>query len=99
MAHLHLGLLTYWLVSTVRYQLKQRGYNAQWNEIVRIMSTQKIVTTTMKNIDDQTIAIRQCTQPEQKAKEIYDLLNYKYQPFYRKKSVVVPGRILKNNSS
>ena len=99
MAHLHLGLLAYWLVSTVRYQLKQQGYNAQWNEIVRIMSTQKIVTTTMTNIDNQTIVIRQCTQPEQKAKEIYDLLNYKHTPFYRKKSVVVPERIFKSDSS
>ncbi len=99
MAHLHLGLLAYWLVSTVRYQLKQKGYNAQWNEIVRIMNTQKAVTTTMKNINDQTIVIRQCTQPEQKAREIYGLLNYKYVPFYRKKSVVVPGRIFKNNTS
>lgn len=99
MAHLHLGLLAYWLVSTLRHQLKQKRYNAQWNEIVRIMNTQKIVTTTMKNIDDQTIVIRQCTQPEQKAKEIYDLLNYKYVPFYRKKSVVVPARIFKNDTS
>lgn len=99
MAHLHLGLLAYWLVSTVRYQLKQKGYNFQWDEIVRIMNTQKLVTTTMKNIDDQTIIIRQCTVPERKAKEVYDLLNYKSVPFNRKKSVVVPVEIFKNDSS
>ena len=45
MAHLNLGLLAYWLVATIRYQLKQQGYNHQWNEIVRIMNTQKLVTT------------------------------------------------------
>ena len=99
MAHLHLGLLAYWLVSTIRYQLKQKGYKHQWREIVRIMNTQKLVTTSFKNIDDQTITIRQCTVPEQKAKQIYDLLNYKYVPFHRKKSVVVPVEILKNDSS
>ncbi len=45
--HLHLGLLGYWLVNTVRYQLKQKGINHNWQEIVRIMNTQKVVTTTM----------------------------------------------------
>lgn len=99
MAHLHLGLLAYWLVSTIRYQLKQKGYKSQWSEIVRIMNTQKLVTTSFQNIDNQTITIRQCTIPEQKAKQVYDLLNYKYVPFYRKKSVVVPVGILKNDSS
>ena len=28
MAHLHLGLLAYWLVATIRYQLKQKGYQS-----------------------------------------------------------------------
>ncbi|RLD86416.1 MAG: hypothetical protein DRJ09_11820, partial [Bacteroidetes bacterium] len=71
----------------------------QWNEIVRIMNTQKAVTTTMKNIIYQTIKIRQCSTPNQKVSKIYQLLNYKPVPFYRKKSIVVPGAILKNDSS
>ena len=99
MAHLHLGLLAYWLVSTIRYQLKQKDYKHQWNEIVCIMNTQKLVTTSFENIDDQTIVIRQCTVPEQKARDIYDLLGYKPVPFHRKKSVVVPGEIFKNDFS
>ena len=70
MAHLHLRLLAYWVVNTVRFQLKggraketaqvkveveeaQKhdspnvpiNYNAQWKEIIRIMNTQKAVTT------------------------------------------------------
>lgn len=99
MAHLHLGLLAYWLVSTIRYQLRQKGYKHQWSEIVRIMNTQKLVTTSFKNIDNQNIVIRQCTVPEQKASQIYDALVYKPVPFHRKKSVVVPVEILKNDSS
>ena len=99
MAHLHLGLLAYWLVSTIRYQLKQKGYRHQWREIVRIMNTQKLVTTSFKNITKQTIVIRQCTTPEKKVKQIYDLLDYKYVPFHRKKSVVVPVEIFQNDSS
>ena len=99
MAHLHLGLLAYWLVSTIRYQLKQKGNRKQWREIVRIMNTQKLVTTSFKNITKQTIVIRQCTTPEKKAKQVYNLLGYKYVPFHRKKSVVVPVEIFQNDSS
>jgi len=99
MAHLNLGLLAYWLVSTIRYQLKQKGYNSEWREIVRIMNTQKCVTTTMQNIDNETISIRQCTEPIQKVKELYRIMKYKPVPFYRKKSVVLPAEIFKNNTS
>lgn len=99
MAHLNLGLLAYWLVSTIRYQLKQQGYNHQWNEIVRIMNTQKLVTTSLNNIHHQTVVVRQCTVPEQKARQVYDLLKYKPVPFHRKKSVVVPVEIFQNDSS
>lgn len=99
MAHLHLGLLAYWLVSTIRYQLKQRGFHSDWREITRVMNTQKCVTTSITNINEQVISVRKCTEPTFKAKKIYDLLGYKYAPFYRKKSVVPPVEISKNNSS
>ncbi len=88
MAHLHLGLLAYWVVNTVRYQLKQKGINNQWSDIMRIMNTQKIVTTTMQNDYGQQIAIRQCSEPTVQVKQIYTALHYKPQPFTRKKFVV-----------
>lgn len=88
MAHLHLGLLAYWVVNTIRYQLKQKGIKTQWRDIVRIMNTQKIVTTTMDNAYDQQIIIRQCSEPSEEVTNIYKALNYKSQPFTRKKSVV-----------
>lgn len=96
MAHLHLGILAYWLVSTIRYQLKQKGYNADWREIIRTMNTQKCVTTSVTNIKDEVISVRQCTEPSKQVKAIYDMLNYKYAPFVRKKSVVPPVEFLKN---
>ncbi len=99
MAHLQLGLLAYWLVSTIRHQLKQKGIHSDWREITRVMNTQKCVTTSITNINDQVISVRKCTEPTLKAKKIYDLLGYKYAPFYRKKSVVPPAEILKNDSS
>ena len=44
-------------------------------------------------------SIRQCTEPTKEVKKIYDLLNFKYAPFVRKKSVVPPAEIIKNDSS
>ena len=98
-AHLHLGLLAYWLVSTIRYQLKQKGYNSDWREIVRTMSTQKCVTTSFTDINNQVISVRKCTEPTIEVKKIYKMLNFKYAPFYRKKSVVLPDEIFKNDTS
>lgn len=88
MAHLHLGLLGYWVVNTVRYQLKNNGIRTGWKEITRIMNTQKAVTTTAQNVHDQIIMIRRCSEPGQTVKAIYDALKFKYAPFVKKKSVV-----------
>ena len=88
MAHLHLGLLAYQLVSTIRYKLKQFGITHEWREIVRIMNTQKMVTTHMVNTDEECVSIRKCSLPESKVRIIYKVLGYDEKPFIRKKSVV-----------
>jgi len=88
MAHLHLGLLAYWLVNTVRHQLKTKGINSGWREIVRTMNTQKTVTTLAQNVHDEVIMIRRCSEPNQNVRNIYDALKYKYAPFVKRKSVV-----------
>ena len=99
MAHLHLGILAYWVVNTIRYQLKQKGIHSDWREIIRILNTQKCVTTSVENIKEETISIRQCTEPNQSVKQIYQALNYKLVPFARKKSVVPPSVILKKQNT
>ena len=88
MAHLHLGLLAYWVVNTIRHQLKNQENNSGWREIVRVMNTQKAVTTLAQNISDEVIMIRRCSEPNQNVRQIYDALKFKYAPFVRKKSVV-----------
>ena len=88
LAHLHLGLLAYWLVNTVRYQLKSKKINHNWQEILRITNTQKVVTTTGQNTFDEIIQIRRCTEPNEKVKTIYQALGYKNYPFVKRKSVV-----------
>lgn len=88
MAHLHLGILAYWLVNTVRHQLKHNGINSCWREIVRIGNTQKVITTSGTNTYDKIITTRKCTQPNDNLKEIYTILKSKHQPFRKRKSVV-----------
>jgi transposase len=88
-AHLHLGMLAYWIVNTIRYQLKEERINSQWIELVRIMNTQKCVTTTMINDKQEHIRIRCCSKPSQKVALIYETLRMKQAPFIRKKSVVL----------
>jgi hypothetical protein len=90
------GLLAYWVVNTIRHQLKQKNINNEWRDITRIMNTQKIVTTTMVNEYDQQIIIRQCSEPTDQVSKIYAALKYKIQPFSRKKSVVPLPEIKKN---
>lgn len=84
MAHLHLGILAYWLVNTIRYQLKQQSINHNWQELVRITNTQKVVTTYGQNKDDEIIYVRRCTDPNEKVKQIYTKLKYRNYPFTKK---------------
>lgn len=88
MAHLHLGILAYWLVNTVRHQLKKEGIHSGWREIVRTMNTQKAVTTLAQNKDDEVIMIRRCSEPNEQVRRLYDALKYKYAPYVKRKSVV-----------
>ena len=94
-AHLHLGLLAYWTVNTIRHQLKQKGINNQWKELLRKMNTQKAVISSVKNSLNSTIVVRQCSEPNQGVQAIYNALGYKSKPFTRKKFVVPQKEILK----
>ena len=95
MAHLHLGILAYWLVNTVRHQLKHNGINSCWREIVRIGNTQKVITTSGTNTYDTVVTARKCTQPNENLKKIYGILKTKHQPFAKRKSVVHKPRLKK----
>ncbi|MCK5137825.1 MAG: IS1634 family transposase, partial [Bacteroidales bacterium] len=70
-AHLFLGLLAYQLVAFIRYQLKQHNINHDWRNIIRIMNTQKMVTSSMKTKGDKLIRIKKSSLPKMKVREIY----------------------------
>lgn len=89
MAHLHLGILAYWLVNTIRYQLKQTGIKDDWKEIKRKASTQKSVITIAQNSYDKTIQIKRCTEPTNDLKQIQNALNIQQPKPYKKMKFVV----------
>lgn len=82
-AHLFFGLSAYQIVNTIRHQLKQSGINHYWTEIVRIMSTQKVVTTEAVNALGENVQTRICSEPTRDAASIYEALRYGDRPFRR----------------
>lgn len=80
-AHLFFGLLAYWVVNSIRVQLKRQGEKCYWTEIVRRMSTQKLVTTEAHNALGERVELRQCSEPTRSAAAIYDKLLYRHYPF------------------
>lgn len=99
MAHLHLGILAYWLVNTIRYQLKQAGINDDWKEIKRKASTQKCVLTTAQNSFDKLIQIKRCTEPSEDLRKIQDALKQKQQKPFKQIKFVVHKPPLKKNKT
>jgi len=86
-AHLFLGILAYTVVNTIRYRLKSHGIHHDWQNIVRIMNTQKAATIAMEQSNGKQVNIRICSIPTVDANEIYTAMGYKSMPFYRRKFV------------
>ena len=84
-AHIFLGLLSYWIVNTIRLQLKRKRENCYWTEIVRRKSTQKLVTTKAVNPFDELVETRICSLPTVAAADIYNKLGYRHYPFRKMK--------------
>lgn len=97
-AHLHLGLLAYWVVNTVRCKLKANGIHSCWQEIVRIGNTQKIITTHGTNTAGMLIGVRKCSEPSEQLKNIQTILKMKPRPFTKRKSVVHKPELKKNKT-
>ncbi|MBI4646925.1 MAG: IS1634 family transposase [Bacteroidia bacterium] len=93
-AHLHLGILAYQVINTIRHQLKNKDIHHDWKNIVRIMNSHKMVTSTINKEDGKRIVIRKCSLPKNEVRQIYDALKYKYRPFI-KKSVLPENEIFK----
>lgn len=73
-AHLNLAVMAYWLVSTIRYRLRQQGITWRWEEILRILSAQQRVTVDVEKTNGTHLRTRSTTEPEEKAAQIYQAL-------------------------
>ena len=67
----------------------------QWKEIIRIMNTQKVVTTVAQNRYDQVVISHRCSEPTPKAQAIYRRLKYKPKPNKNRKFVVHKSELQK----
>ena len=83
-SHLNMSVLAYFIVSFIRYRLKQNNIHHSWTEIVRIMNTQKCNLNSVINTKGEKILLKTCTRPQMKANEIYQAMKYKPMPFHRK---------------
>jgi transposase len=97
MSHLHLGLLAYWIVNSIRYQLKQSGIHDGWKEIRRKASTQKSVLTTAQNSYDKIIQIKRCTEPTDDLRKIHEALGTRNPKPYKQIKFVVHKPPLKKS--
>lgn len=82
-AHLFFGLLSYWIVNTIRHKLKKQGITHYWTELKRILSTQKAITTTADNALGEQVQLRICSDLTDAASELYRILRYNSMPFKR----------------
>ncbi|OJV38328.1 MAG: transposase [Bacteroidia bacterium 43-41] len=87
-AHLFFGLLSYWIVNTIRYKLKKQGITHYWTELKRILSTQKAITTHAENALGERVELRLCSDPTDAASELYQVLKYNPIPF--KRHTIIP---------
>ena len=87
LAHLHLGILAYWLVVTIRHQLKKKKINNNWKQIVEVMDSHKWVVSTMSTPEGNEVTIKKCSEPSYAVKDIYQAVNISSQPITPQKSV------------
>jgi len=69
-AHIFLTVLAYQLVNTIRYMLKKKNIRYDWREIVRIMSTQKLITGRFPT-KKRTIKLTKSSLPNEQVRKIY----------------------------
>lgn len=77
--HLLLTLLACNIVHFVRQQLAQMQIHHSWTEIVRIMDTQKLITSEFENRQGEFFMLTNWSTPKDEVKQIYDALGFKYQ--------------------
>ena len=77
------------MVATIRYQLRQKGYNKGWTQIVEIMDSQSSIASELKNLKGETIRIEEPSEANEQVREICEKVGISPVPYKMKKSVGV----------
>ena len=91
-AHIFIGILAYQLVHAIRTAIKKKGIKFSWKTIRQIMSSQMMVTTRMKLENNDSLILRNATNPNIEQAKIYSALNFKQTNLKMKKKAVVPHK-------
>lgn len=86
-SHIYLTILAYQLVNTIRYMLSKSKIRYDWQNIVRIMSTQNLQTLELPT-ETKILHLRKPAKPIQEVKDIYDAAGCKHTQKAVKKYVV-----------
>jgi transposase len=72
--HMFISVLAYYIVHTLRRQLKANGVNDSWETLRATLSTQVRITVTLQRRDGRVIHVRKASRPEPGHQRIYDAL-------------------------
>src|SRR5271166_3241563 len=78
--HLFISVLAYYVVHTVRLQLKAKGINEAWETTRNTLSNQVRITTTLQRRDGRTVHVRKASRPEPPQQQIYAALKLSANP-------------------
>jgi len=87
-AHIFITVIGYHILHSIRTRLKEVGLHLSWSEIRKRLSTHCRVTNQMKTKNGKTVFIRQCSEPENVHRSIYDALKLKNIPCKQKKRTI-----------
>ena len=78
--HLFVSVLAYYLIHTIRLQLKAHGIDGSWEAIRNILSGQVRITNTLQRRDGKTVHVRKTSRPEPAQQNIYTALKLSANP-------------------
>jgi transposase len=78
--HLFISVLAYYVVHTLRLQLKAVGISDSWETLRNTLSTQVRITATLQCRDGRTAHVRKASRPEPPQQKIYTALKLAANP-------------------
>ena len=78
--HLFISVLAYYVVHTIRLQLKAKDIDDSWETIRNTLASQVRITATLQRRDGRVVHVRKSSRPEPRQQEIHAALNLPANP-------------------